>query len=762
MALDFAPGDHSVVCVKNGRSFYSPRIFTLAPLYNQVVPLRIADILNSENLLSVYGLDAVNLSTRHIIIVNNHPIRYISVVARVIFQDVKENKDGEGYTYLLYLCDTSGGVLRCDVPDYKLIQYGLRTRVDSNIGLLLRILGAVRQHVLSEKKMELHPFEIEILEKKHSRRLEKEIEAWKVVIDYRERVLSVPWVAQVVPHPEYFIDVENYNHMDNVIVVKKPRKQLLNGISSYRVDETDIDGQFVSDSIDINRRRLALEPVVDVLDDDSYPLDIVSNNSDATCEESYTNLARIGELEVIEIESSDRESVSTSDTEQSDCEPVPEPQTSRKGGTDSAFVLPLLLSPSHNIPQSTRAATTLSTGFHLYKRIDVFETLAEETADQKRIPNALGRGSVSSISSASNRSVASVDFYGETSSFSLNSDDVSSLIKVPTLTSFLLEDMDLTRLVIIDSSNVFNKVTLSLEFIRGLLKNENRDHSVELKEIYKNEELSNFLSLLLLKLHYIVKYRRSLIRKSITPSDFVQALDEGVDFSDDPTYRSYVELVQSGSVSKFCTGKEFAIYKGKLLQQVRQDLTNRGFITSFSNSSNLYLGYAHIQMMSKLILKRLKNYTTDRYAEIFSLLLPVLGKAAVADEALSQFKIASLKPLIRTKKKGRSFVTTNEIASRMDGVFSSTSFAELMIEGKKLKNGFSYLINGLISDAVHGPIKCFIEELVENKARLVLAYGTPREQERLHHIMKDELCLILKWECTLDNGGFKWDLVYPR
>lgn len=182
--IDFAPGVDNVVLRKDGTEFYSTETFHSSPFYNRTVPLLIKDIVNSNDLINIYGIHGLRPLAEKVLLVNNHPIRKVRILGRITEYFIKEIKSEE--VYFVTLDDSSGCDITVKISRSKLLGAGLQP--SSCTFQLIEISGFCSNF---NGKLEVHPEFIQVL-RKNDKYINEEVQFWKESLEMRI-ILNTPW-----------------------------------------------------------------------------------------------------------------------------------------------------------------------------------------------------------------------------------------------------------------------------------------------------------------------------------------------------------------------------------------------------------------------------------------------------------------------------------------------------------------------------------------------------------------------------------------
>lgn len=182
--IDFAPGVDNIVLRKDGVEFYNTETFHSSPFYDRTIPILIKSILESNDLLKIYGINGLRSLNEKVILINNHPIRKIKLVGRITECFIKEIKSEE--FYFLTLDDSSGPDIVLKVSRASLLGAGLQP--SNFVFKLIEITGYCSNF---NGKLEVHPDFIQALPN-NDKYIEHEVQFWKEALEMRD-ILKTPW-----------------------------------------------------------------------------------------------------------------------------------------------------------------------------------------------------------------------------------------------------------------------------------------------------------------------------------------------------------------------------------------------------------------------------------------------------------------------------------------------------------------------------------------------------------------------------------------
>lgn len=182
--------DRHLGCLIEGKFFYSPSLFHMAPTFDRIVPLAIADVLRAKNVLQVYGVQGLEKHNQGYVIVNNYPIKDVKVAGRLVSYAFKSFDQGgvksRNNFFLLNIDDCSGEKLCICVklPESR-AWFSLR---DLNESSIVEATGNV--HYTQDYEKQLNGSAARIVGSSYD--LEAEIHWWSRVVQTR-RYLQSPW-----------------------------------------------------------------------------------------------------------------------------------------------------------------------------------------------------------------------------------------------------------------------------------------------------------------------------------------------------------------------------------------------------------------------------------------------------------------------------------------------------------------------------------------------------------------------------------------
>lgn len=97
---DTAPGEPHIALRQNGKCFYSPSLFHLAPTHDHIVPMMISDVLRSKCLLEVYGVTGMKMHFDGYIMVNNYPVQLVKIRGRVLLFSEVHHRNKAPFYYI--------------------------------------------------------------------------------------------------------------------------------------------------------------------------------------------------------------------------------------------------------------------------------------------------------------------------------------------------------------------------------------------------------------------------------------------------------------------------------------------------------------------------------------------------------------------------------------------------------------------------------------------------------------------------------------
>lgn len=261
----FIPKNNCIVQIRDGMQFYHPRFFYKSPFEERIVPLSVSDIINSQNLIEIYGNWSSYLNNEGYIVVKNYPIKHVSVTGRIIGMHLKENSldlkkldnnfhdatngadcNYDDPLYFIELCDCSGSILTCVLKEHQLTLAGLSTSVNRNIRTLIRLIGVVKftysVDILKPIK-KLLVISATILLRPTDTSMVEEIKSWRNCLKFKNEELSNIWEIQSLPElSENHIDIDTDTCLDshrNVIFHKNANSVHPNVLDDFNFSMLD-------------------------------------------------------------------------------------------------------------------------------------------------------------------------------------------------------------------------------------------------------------------------------------------------------------------------------------------------------------------------------------------------------------------------------------------------------------------------------------------------------------------------------------------
>lgn len=184
---DTAPGEPHIALRQNGKCFYSPSLFHLAPTHDHIVPMMISDVLRSKCLLEVYGVTGMKLHFDGYILVNNYPVQLVKIRGRVLLFSELHHRNVDPFYYI-------------SIEDYL----GLKLTITVKASVKLFKL-ALNENDLIEVtgKVSFQPhrtiFQAKSIISKGVFHFELELDWWETVFSAR-RYLEKPWKYVALSH----------------------------------------------------------------------------------------------------------------------------------------------------------------------------------------------------------------------------------------------------------------------------------------------------------------------------------------------------------------------------------------------------------------------------------------------------------------------------------------------------------------------------------------------------------------------------------
>lgn len=206
--FDFAPGEDHIALRHQNRCYYVPELFHKSPVFGKLCPLFIRDVLKSKSILLIYGVLGIRHHTSGVIMINNHPIKTIELVGRIISINYREFDSKYGpnvakfYILMIDDCsDTKRLMMAVKINDLDFENAGLT--MDSCHEDIIKVTGTVTQGV--DRDLELRCLEVSKIGTKHD--LDVEVREWTTRLEFRSRYLQAPWVYEPP------VSTANYNYV---------------------------------------------------------------------------------------------------------------------------------------------------------------------------------------------------------------------------------------------------------------------------------------------------------------------------------------------------------------------------------------------------------------------------------------------------------------------------------------------------------------------------------------------------------------------
>lgn len=188
MVVDFAPGQDHIFLRRNGIEYYVPELFHLSKCLCQSCPIMISDIHHLQKLTDIYGARGLTAQNNGIIMIQNHPIRNMTLLGKIVGEKFKEFDDSLKNFVIVTVDDCTGTNLMLDVLMRFNIFAAAGLRIDDTYGKLVEVRGYLKQF---RNKLE---FVGEYAEcKGNSSNLEIQITHWQKQLDFKETVLDRIW-----------------------------------------------------------------------------------------------------------------------------------------------------------------------------------------------------------------------------------------------------------------------------------------------------------------------------------------------------------------------------------------------------------------------------------------------------------------------------------------------------------------------------------------------------------------------------------------
>lgn len=668
----FAPGNNWITLTKRGKNFYAPELFYKCPFINQIVPLRIKDIFKSADLFKIYGNSALSLVKKNTLLVNNYPLKLISVTARIIGQSVKtfesekvHEDDWREPIYFLNLCDSSGAVLTCVVPEHKIIGCGLLTGNSANNGVLIKVIGKIRYFLSSyatnirKRSKKFHPVEIEILCKRDSRSMLVELQEWKKTLDFREKLLTDPWVINDLPSPQTtkqaFVDLNNLLIQNDILVARDLANN--NDLSSYGMNKKSL--QISSFKVDENE-------ILNLVNDSLYLDDKSGNTSIKTAQGNEIAIRKKDLLSrIVQVLSQDndiadeenkKDFIDLDDDEYHDTQII----NTDESDSDIEEIAKESLSDSY-----VEARQKELESMHLHK-VTKKSIKALIPANEEKKRKFIKSDTVCidlTVEEDLTEPVCKPNHHNTYFFFDPCFDGGRSFVDLlndKKLVTSMNKNINLAKQVVRDNHNMITKLNYSVEFIKYFigLKNAIIDQgevgrlvgkrSVDLKIIYLDLILSNFLSLLVVKYYFIILF--TCDNTLCWPQGMINPLDADTflryftplasNYSNKQDFLPRIlERLNDTSQAQFkrlISSRDFNLLKSKVFHRIRHEFTNCGLIRGYkvsnhfirSNGVNnwqqqqqqqqkIYINFDNIGSLFKIIIKAMKLFLNDAYLQYF-------------------------------------------------------------------------------------------------------------------------------------------------
>ncbi|CAI5758077.1 unnamed protein product [Candida verbasci] len=196
---DWAPGENHVVLREQELNFYAPEVFHNCQIIDNYIPLLIHDINTSQDIYQIYVNHVGCLD--YLIMVNNWPIKKVQVFGRIIEETIMSEK-----SLVLIKIDDSSDDNSCITLRLKIDLFlSIGLNMYDNYGKIISVEGKISR---IKSNVQILVDEIKIL--RHRDTLSIEIDCWRERLDYRNEILSKPWVfspqskeVQVVYTPKF-------------------------------------------------------------------------------------------------------------------------------------------------------------------------------------------------------------------------------------------------------------------------------------------------------------------------------------------------------------------------------------------------------------------------------------------------------------------------------------------------------------------------------------------------------------------------------
>lgn len=190
--FDFAPGEDHITLRDGNKCYYVPEIFHASRTFNIVCPLLIKDVYQVKSMFLIYGMAGFKLHTSGCVILNNHPIKQINLVGKIIdFKSIELDLVQKFKNFMILEIDDSSDAekLRIKVKVREPIFRKLNIDLYKTMGLIIKVTGTLAQY---QGDLNLNCEVIEILGKNNN--FEIEFASWIERLEFRDTILIHPWI----------------------------------------------------------------------------------------------------------------------------------------------------------------------------------------------------------------------------------------------------------------------------------------------------------------------------------------------------------------------------------------------------------------------------------------------------------------------------------------------------------------------------------------------------------------------------------------
>lgn len=197
LKVDLAPGKSHIALRVGEKCYYVPALLHMAPTFSRVCPLFINDVLNSKSMVNIYGTSGLSLHHSQYFLINNHPIKRVSLSGKILsyfFKEVDQSKPSDRNYYIFTIDDCSShNSLIIQVKAKQSICAGLNLPpMDSCYGTIINAIGLIKR--VYDFEPQLDCFHLSILGKPND--FDVELDQWMERLEFRKRMLEKPWKYQ--------------------------------------------------------------------------------------------------------------------------------------------------------------------------------------------------------------------------------------------------------------------------------------------------------------------------------------------------------------------------------------------------------------------------------------------------------------------------------------------------------------------------------------------------------------------------------------